>query len=148
MFIFVFRSVKGGLISIVPNLFPILAAFGMMGFLGYSLDLDTLLVAPIAIGIAVDDTIHFLTRYRMEQIAGAEPKLAVKHTFREVGQAMVFTSVILSAGFLLFTTSQHNGLSHFGFLSATAILSAVISDLFFLPRLCILANLRFNRRRK
>ncbi len=145
LFIFVFGSLKGGLISIVPNLFPILAAFGMMGFMGYSLDLDTLLVAPIAIGIAVDDTIHFLTRYRMEQTAGAEPKLAVKHTFREVGQAMVFTSLILSTGFLMFTFCQHNGLSHFGLLSATAIVSAVIADLFFLPRLCILSNLRFAR---
>ena len=143
LFIFVFRSIKGGLISIVPNLFPILTAFGMMGFMGYSLDLDTLLVAPIAIGIAVDDTIHFLSRYRMEQMAGAEPKQAVKHTFREVGQAMVFTTVILSAGFLMFTFSQHNGLSHFGLLSATAIISAVISDLFFLPRLCILTSLKF-----
>ncbi len=148
LFIFVFRSLKGGLISIVPNLFPILTAFGMMGFMGYSLDLDTLLVAPIAIGIAVDDTIHFLSRYRMEQVAGAEPKLAVKHTFREVGQAMVFTSVILSAGFLMFTFCQHNGLSHFGLLAATAIISAVISDLFFLPRLCILANLKFKKREK
>ncbi len=148
LFIFVFRSLKGGLISIVPNLFPILTAFGMMGFMGYSLDLDTLLVVPIAIGIAVDDTIHFLNRYRMEQVAGAEPKLAVKHTFREVGQAMVFTSVILSAGFLMFTFCQHNGLSHFGLLSATAIISAVISDLFFLPRLCILADLKFNKKEK
>lgn len=143
VFIFVFRSVKGGLISIVPNLFPILVAFGTMGFMGFALDLDTLLVAPIAIGIAVDDTVHFLSRYRMEQLAGAPPRLAVRHTFREVGQAMVFTSLILSAGFLMFTFSQHNGLSHFGLLSATAIVSAVISDLFFLPRLCILTDLKF-----
>jgi len=145
LFIFVFRSVKGGLISILPNLFPIIVAFGMMGFMGYSLDLDTLLVAPIAIGIAVDDTVHFLTRYRMEQAGGAEPKEAVRHTYREVGQAMVFTSLILSAGFLMFTFCQHNGLSHFGLLSATAIISAAISDLFFLPRLCILTNLRFTK---
>jgi len=60
-----------------------------------------------------------------------------------VGQAMVFTSLILSAGFLMFTFSQHNGLSHFGLLSATAIVAAVVSDLFFLPRLCILTDLRF-----
>ena len=143
LFIFVFRSVKGGLISIVPNLFPILVAFGTMGFMGFALDLDTLLVAPIAIGIAVDDTVHFLSRYRMESLAGASPRQAVQHTFREVGQAMVFTSLILSAGFLMFTFSQHNGLSHFGLLSAVAIVSAVISDLFFLPRLCILTNLKF-----
>jgi len=143
VFIFVFRSIKGGLISIVPNLFPILVAFGTMGFMGFALDLDTLLVAPIAIGIAVDDTVHFLSRYRMESLAGAPPRLAVQHTFREVGQAMVFTSLILSAGFLMFTFSQHNGLSHFGLLSAVAIVSAVISDLFFLPRLCILTDLKF-----
>jgi len=143
VFIFVFRSVKGGLISIVPNLFPILVAFGTMGFVGFALDLDTILVAPIAIGIAVDDTVHFLSRYRMESLAGAPPRRAVQHTFREVGQAMVFTSLILSAGFLMFTFSQHNGLSHFGLLSAMAIISAVISDLFFLPRLCILTDLKF-----
>jgi len=143
VFIFVFRSIKGGLISIVPNLFPILVAFGTMGFMGFALDLDTLLVAPIAIGIAVDDTVHFLSRYRMESLAGAPPRRAVQHTFREVGQAMVFTSLIMSAGFLMFTFSQHNGLSHFGLLSAVAIVSAVISDLFFLPRLCILTDLKF-----
>jgi len=146
LFIFVFRSLKGGLISILPNLFPILTAFGMMGFMGYSLDLDTLLVAPIAIGIAVDDTIHFLSRYRLEVLAGAQPKKAVQNTFREVGQAMVFTSLILSAGFLMFTFCQHNGLSHFGLLSAIAIVAAVISDLFFLPRLCILVDLNFKQR--
>jgi predicted RND superfamily exporter protein len=143
LFIFVFRSLKGGLISIIPNLFPILAAFGAMGFLGYSLDLDTLLVAPIAIGLAVDDTIHFLTRYRMEQLAGHDPPAAVIRTFREVGQAMIFTTVILSTGFFLFFFCQHTGLSHFGILSATAISTAVVADLFFLPRLCILTDLRF-----
>lgn len=143
VFIFVFRSVKGGLLSIIPNLFPILVAFGLMGFLDFALDIDTLLVAPITIGIAVDDTIHFLSRYRMEMMRHGDIQMAVRETFHEVGQAMIFTSLILSAGFLIFFLSDHSGLQHFGLLSAAAIFAAVIADLFFLPRLCILSRLTF-----
>lgn len=145
LFIFVFRSLKGGLVSIIPNLFPILVSFGLMGFIGFRLDLDTLLVAPIAIGIAVDDTIHFLSHYRLEVIEHGNIEKAIRNTFREVGQAMIFTSLILGAGFLIFTFSQHNGLSHFGLLAAVAIFSAVIADLFFLPRLCMLTGLDFKK---
>lgn len=145
LFIFVFRSIKGGLVSIIPNLFPILVSFGLMGFIGFRLDLDTLLVAPIAIGIAVDDTIHFLSRYRLEMRDHGHTRRAIRNTFREVGQAMIFTSLILSAGFLMFTLSQHNGLSHFGLLSSVAIFSAVVADLFFLPRLCMLTRLTFEK---
>lgn len=143
VFIFVFRSLKGGLLSIIPNLFPILVAFGLMGFLDFALDIDTLLVAPITIGIAVDDTIHFLSRYRMEMMRHGDILMAVRETFHEVGQAMIFTSLILSAGFLIFLLSDHSGLQHFGLLSAAAIFAAVIADLFFLPRLCILSRLKF-----
>jgi len=69
--------------------------------------------------------------------------MAVRETFHEVGQAMIFTSLILSAGFLIFFLSDHSGLQHFGLLSAAAIFAAVIADLFFLPRLCILSRLTF-----
>ncbi len=92
---------------------------------------------PIAIGIAVDDTIHFLTHYRGELLAGHGRLEAIKTTLREVGQAMIFTSIILVTGFLIFLSSIYVPFRNFGLLSAIAISSALIADLFFLPALLV-----------
>jgi hypothetical protein len=132
----VLGSWKAGAVSLIPNLFPVLTSFGLMGFCGVPLDADTLLVAPIIMGLAVDDTIHFMTHFRLEmQLCGNIPKAAI-YSIREAGQAITFTSIILSCSFLVFVLSFHNGLSHFGIFSAIAIMSALISDLFLLPALC------------
>jgi len=141
----VLGSWKAGAVSLIPNLFPVLASFGLMGFFGIPLDADTLLVAPIIMGLAVDDTIHFMTHFRLEmQIYGNIPK-AVIYSIREAGQAITFTSIILSCSFLVFILSFHNGLSHFGVFSAIAILTALISDLFLLPALCQAMGLNFEK---
>ncbi len=129
----VLGSRRIGLIAIFPNLFPILTIFGLMGWFDIALDTDTLLIAPIIIGIAVDDTIHFLTHYRIELKKYGSILTAVVHTTREAGQAIVFTSLILSIGFLVFLFSFHKGLQNFGILSAAAILVAVLADLILLP---------------
>jgi predicted RND superfamily exporter protein len=133
-----YGSLKFGLLALVPNLFPILLVFGVTGWMDIPLDSDTLLVMPIAIGIAVDDTIHFLTHFRTELLNGNGPLKAVKASISEVGQAMIFTSIILSLGFLIFTTSIYTPLTYFGILSAIAIASALLADLFLLPALLIL----------
>ncbi len=138
-----FGSLRAGLVALFPNLFPILTIFGLMGWLNIPLDADTLLIAPITIGIAVDDTIHFLTHYRAEIQQRQQPQEAIRHAFRETGQAICFTSIILSLGFLIFVFSLHQGLSNFGVMSAIAFLAALLADLLLLPSLCLLANLRF-----
>ncbi len=138
-----FGSLKAGLVALFPNLFPILTIFGLMGWLEMPLDADTLLIAPITIGIAVDDTIHFLTHYRAEIQVRNDPREAIRHAFRETGQAISFTSIILSLGFLIFVFSTHQGLSNFGVMSAVAFVAALLADLLLLPSLCLLVNLRF-----
>ena len=142
----VLGSFRAGLVALVPNLFPILAAFGLMGFLKVPLDADTLIVAPIIIGLAVDDTIHFLTHLRVEMERERQFSTAVIKTLREAGQAITFTSLILSTGFLVFILSFHNGLSRFGIFAAIAILTALVSDLVLLPALCRVTRIRFGRR--
>jgi hypothetical protein len=144
----VLGSWKAGAVSLIPNLFPVLTSFGLMGFFGIPLDADTLLVAPIIMGLAVDDTIHFMTHFRLEmQIHGNIPKAAIC-SIREAGQAITFTSIILSCSFLVFLLSFHNGLSHFGIFSAIAIITALISDLFLLPALCQVMRVDFVKKRK
>ncbi len=129
----VMGSFTTGLIAMLPNLFPILAGFGVMGFFGIPLEVHTLLVAPIIIGIAVDDTIHFMTDYQMERSHGTCAAEAILNTYREVGQAITFTSIVLSAGFLIFLLSSSQGLAYFGTLSAIAMFTALACDLLLLP---------------
>jgi hypothetical protein len=133
----VFGSVKLGLLAIVPNIFPIVTVAGLMGYLNIPLDIHTLLVVPIVIGVAVDDTIHFLTHFQMERQQRADTRTAIIYTFREVGQAILFTSIILSIGFLMFISSKNMGFVYFGILNAVAITVAMFADLFLLPAILI-----------
>jgi predicted RND superfamily exporter protein len=126
-------SIKIGLLALIPNLFPIVIAAGAMGYLKIPLDIHTLLIIPIVIGIAVDDTIHFLIHFQLERQEHGDTRKAIINSHREVGQAIVFTSIVLSMGFLIFLTSKNMGFVYFGMLSAISITSAVIADLFFLP---------------
>ncbi len=142
----VLGSWKAGLVALAPNLFPILTTFGLMGYFKIPLDADTLLIAPIIIGLAVDDTIHFMTHFRIEMEKTKSIAKAAVSSIREAGQAIAFTSIILSAGFLVFLLSFHNGLSNFGIFAAIAVLTALISDLFLLPALIRVINLNFNQR--
>lgn len=126
-------SFTTGIIAMLPNIFPILALFGVMGFLDIPLEVHTLLVAPIIIGIAVDDTIHFLTHFQMERAYVASVEEAIHNIYKEIGQAITFTSVVLSLGFLIFVTSSSLGITYFGALSALAMVTALACDLLLLP---------------
>ena len=137
---FTFGSIRIGLIALFPNLFPIFVVFGMMGYMRIPCDTDILIVAPLMIGIVVDDTIHFLTHYRLSLQKGGDINSAIISTFREVGQAIVFTSLILAGAFLCFLGLDHNGLKNFGILSAAAITTALLADLFLLPALLSVTN--------
>lgn len=140
-----FRSFRVGLIALFPNLLPIVTVFGIMGYAGIPLDTDTLLVAPVLIGIVVDDTIHFLTHYRALMEEEDNIDAAILRSFREVGQAIVFTSLILVGAFICFTFLDHNGLRHFGMLASLAMLTALAGDLILLPALLKATRTRFRK---
>lgn len=141
----VFGSLKYGVVAVIPNLFPIVVTFGVMGIFDFALDADTLIIAPIVIGIAVDDTIHFLTHFRAYLIETGDVRKTILHTIREVGQAIVFTTLIIVLGFLVQTSSSHQGMANFGFLTAIAFISALLADLILLPALCVLVDLKPHR---
>ena len=128
-------SVQAGLISMVPNLLPAFFTFGLMGLLGVPLDTDTLIIAPLIIGIAVDDTIHFIAHYRDAWYRHGDVDKAIKSTIREVGQAVSFTTLILGVGFSVLTFSDYLGLAKTGMFGSMAIFVALSSDLLLLPAL-------------
>ena len=128
-----FSSLKFGILAIIPNVFPLAVVMGFAGWFGIPMDSDTLLVVPIAIGIAVDDTIHFLTHFKSEIVEGHSVEEALDSALVRVGRAMTFTSIVLTLGFSVFLASAYIPLGNFGILSAVAIFSALLADLFLLP---------------
>lgn len=136
-------SLQAGLISIIPNLIPALLAFGLMGLLDIPLDTDTLLIAPVIIGIAVDDTIHFMTHYRVELIRTRNMQQALESTVRNVGRAVMFTTMILGLGFAILGFSEYLGMAKIGIFGALAIFVALLCDLLLLPAILMIFKPRF-----
>jgi hypothetical protein len=139
-------SLQAGVMSIVPNLIPATLAFGLMGLLGVPLDTDTLMIAPLIIGIAVDDTIHFISHYRMSLAQNHNMKLALVETIKEVGQAVTFTTLILGCGFLMLTFSDYLGLAKIGGFGSLAIFVALLCDLLFFPALIMIFKPKFGQK--
>ena len=130
-------SLQAGAIAMIPNVIPALLGFGLMGLLGVPLDTDTILIAPLIIGIAVDDTIHFMTHYRVELIRTKSIELALSSAINEVGQAVMFTTMVLGLGFALLSFSDYLGMAKLGFFGSLAIFVALLCDLFLIPALII-----------
>ncbi len=130
-----FLSLRAGLMSLLPNIFPIVMLFGMMGLTGITLNISTSMIAVIAIGIAVDDTIHYLTSFNNEVRHSGDPRRAVIHVARSVGRPIVFTSVALCLGFLVVCLSNFKPIQYFGVLAGATMVVALFSDLIFLPAL-------------
>jgi len=128
-------SLQGGLISMMPNLLPAFFTFGVLGLLGIPLDTDTLIIAPLIIGIAVDDTIHFLAHYRDAWYESGDVETALASTIQEVGQAVTFTTLILGLGFSMLAFSDYLGMAKTGIFGSMAIFVALSSDLLLLPAL-------------
>jgi predicted RND superfamily exporter protein len=135
MMILLMGSVRVGLLAMIPNGMPVLVAVGTMGWMGVELDFATVMVAGIALGIAVDDTIHYLFRYRRELATGMTPNLAMRRTLTTVGKAMVTTSIVLFIGFGMLITSNFPPHRTFGVILAFTMLAALAGDLFLLPAL-------------
>lgn len=135
---FMFRSFRMILISLIPNIFPLLITAGLMGYIGVPIKPSTILVFSIAFGISVDDTIHFLAKYRQELIANNwKIKQSVYAALRETGISMFYTSIVLFFGFLVFTVSSFGGTIALGGLISITLLFAMVSNLILLPSLLL-----------
>jgi hypothetical protein len=128
-----FLSFRIGLIAMIPNLFPILVFFGLMGASGAVLSLSTNIIAAIVLGIAVDDTIHLMTRLSADIRSTADQEQALLHTFSTVGKPVFYTSVILFLGFLTLCISTFVPIREFGLLAATSMVVALAADVVLLP---------------
>ncbi|EFK07284.1 cyclic nucleotide-binding domain protein [delta proteobacterium NaphS2] len=130
-----FMSFKVGIIGILPNCFPILVGFGLMGWLGIPLSMATSLIAGVAIGLAVDDTIHYLVGYNHEFKKDLDKKRALRDTVRHLGKPIIFTTVTISLGFSVLLFSSFKPTAVFGLLMVITMVSALVGDLILLPSL-------------
>jgi predicted RND superfamily exporter protein len=133
-------NLRMGLTAIIPNLAPIVMTLGVMGWFGIGIDIFTLLIGCIAISLAVDDTIHFMHNFRRYYDATGDVRMAVRSTLETTGQALLFTSLVLALGFLLYTFAEMRVLFHFGFLTAFTIMMAFLADLILAPALLVLVT--------
>jgi predicted RND superfamily exporter protein len=134
--IFALRSVKIGLISLVPNLAPAAMGFGLWGLLYGQVGLGLSIVAGLTLGIVVDDTVHFLSKYlRARREQGMNSQDAVRYAFHTVGVALLVTTIVLVAGFLVLSQSTFKLNSDMGLLTSITIALALLADFIFLPPL-------------
>ena len=132
---FLFRDVKLVVISLIPNVVPLLLIAGLMGFLGIEIKPATAVIFSIAFGIAIDDSIHMLARLRQEMQAGVPFRAALTTTILGTGKAVLLTSLILFGGFIVLTTSVFQSTTYMGLLVSTTVALALLADLFLLPAL-------------
>ena len=140
LMIILIGRIRIGLLSMIPNLAPILLMLGVIGATPIKMDLFTMMVASIAIGLAVDDTIHFMHNFRRYYEQGGDPKRAVSETLHTTGRAMLVTTIVLSIGFFIFVFAGMNNLFAFGVLTAFTILMALVADYLVAPALMVLVN--------
>ena len=133
-------NLRAGLVSMVPNLLPILMTLALMAVLEIQVDAFTMLMGCIAVGLAVDDTIHLIHGYRRELALGAEPPEAIHRTLQSTGRALVLTTIILCSGFIVFGLSSMDGLIRFGGLISFALAVALLLDVLVTPALLLLVT--------
>lgn len=129
----VFGSVRIGLIGLIPNVTPAVVVGGLMGWLGYPLDMMTATIMPMILGLAVDDTIHFINHGHLEFDRRGNYREAILRSFRTIGTPIVLTSVVICANFAIYTTSECISFIHMGILSVAGIVSALLADLCITP---------------
>ena len=137
LMIIVFASLKTGLIGMIPNAVPALFAGGLMGFLGTPLDMMTMIIGPMIIGLAVDDTIHFINHCKLEFFRRGNYRAAIRETFRTVGKALFMTTLILGLGFTAYLTSMDKMYLNIGLYTIVAIMAALLTDYLVTPVLIV-----------
>ncbi len=132
-------SLRTGIVSMIPNLAPIIITLGIMGWAGIVMDVFTMMLGGIAIGLAVDDTIHYMYNFRRSFLQSGDIYQANRETLRTTGHALFVTSVVLSLGFLIFLFAEMNNLYYFGLLTGITIANAFLIDILVSPALMALA---------
>ncbi|WP_066758485.1 efflux RND transporter permease subunit [Crocinitomix algicola] len=135
---FLYRSIKMVLIAIIPNILPLLMLAAILGFFGIQLKVSTAIIFTIAFGIAVDDTIHFMSKLKLELRKGKSFLYALKRTYLSSGRAIILTTLILCSGFLLLMFSDFLGTFYVGLLISCTLMFALLADLIFLPILLLI----------
>jgi predicted RND superfamily exporter protein len=132
--------IRIGLLSMVPNLAPILLMLGVIGAFSIPMDLFTMMVASVAIGLAVDDTIHFMHNFRRYYDQSGDPVGAVHQTLHTTGRAMLVTTIVLSLGFFIFAFATMSNVINFGLLTGFTIIMALVADYLIAPALMVAVN--------
>jgi len=135
MMMVAFHSVRIGLISLIPNLFPIVLVIGTMGWIGLPINIATAMIASVSMGLTVDSSIHYISGYRRARKRGSDVTQALRETHRGVGRALVFANVALIVGFSVLTLSHFIPLIYFGILVSVAMFGGLMGNLFLLPML-------------
>jgi len=138
MFLLLFRSLQITLIALIVNIIPISMIFGFMGWLHIPLDIMTITIAAIAMGIGVDDTIHYIHRFKIEYAKDHLYRKAIQRTNDSVGNAMYYTSLAIVMGFSILTLSNLIPTIYFGLLTMIVMVAALMADLILLPKLLLL----------
>jgi predicted RND superfamily exporter protein len=141
------RSLKDSLICMIPNLAPLLLIFILMGAFGIWLDVATAMIASVAVGIAIDDTIHVYHGFIHRVRQGLSPTLAMARTYQQAGRAITITTFILCTQFLLLATSSFVPVQNFGLLTSIGLMAALVFDLLLLPAILILVYPPASRRK-
>jgi predicted RND superfamily exporter protein len=136
--LFLWRSLPSAVISMIPNLAPLVVVFILMGSMGIYLDMATVLIASVLLGITVDDTIHFFHQYQERREKGRSVVFALARSFEASGRAVVAISLLLVAQFFLLVSSHFQPTAHFGLMTATGLLAGQVFELLLLPALIVL----------
>jgi predicted RND superfamily exporter protein len=145
MFWLLFRSFKVAVVAIIANMVPVAVVFGVMGWSGIPLDMMTITIAAISIGIAVDDTIHYLHRFRKEFESEGDYVTAMHRAHESIGYAMSYTSATIMIGFAVLVLSVFIPTITFGLLTVLVMFMAIVADLILLPKLILLLRPFGNR---
>jgi predicted RND superfamily exporter protein len=137
----IFLSLRAGLLSLVPNVIPIIVLFGIMGWAGIPLNISTSMIAVIAIGIAVDDTIHYFTEFNVQLRATGNQEHAILNVVRTVGKPIVYSALALTAGFAITCLSNFQPIRHFGILSSATVVIGLVAELLITPALVMSTTL-------
>jgi predicted RND superfamily exporter protein len=129
----IFRSIRFGVLAIAPNVFPVIVVLGIMGWAGISMNVATVMVASVALGIVDDDTIHWVSRYRREVAEGADTDTAIAHATAHEGRASLTTALVNSAAFSVLLASEYRPSAWFGGLLALTMTVAFLAEIFILP---------------
>jgi len=140
LFLLFFRSIKYGVMAIAASVLPILLAGGIAGLLGVNLNLNTMLIAAMTMGIAVDDSVHVINRYVAAKSSSSSTQEAIAKAMRDSGRAVIFSSIILAAGFSVFYLASFTTVIHVGMIASLIMLLALIGDLLLLPAILYLVD--------